>query len=729
MNRYSNADASWVVRYNDSQPSILSASLHVIWALFFIALVALWLDLRLAIAEAASLPYSRSDAMLQRCVVDEEGIVITPHDDTLYYNGVSICRVALTAFDDYERDGDARYLTRALKHADKFLDLCVRRGDKALVFLYPIDNLAWGAKANEWSSGMAQGLALSVMVRAHRHTGRGAYLEKAHAIFESLRMGIDEGGTIGYWADGSPAIEEVAQPGEPGAKILNGFITALTGVLEFAEYTDSDEALGLFHACMESIRHHLPEYDFGWWSTYDQFGTHASNYNETHCRQLIWCYEYTGIPVFLQYALKFASYDYEPPLAVSLVEGDPKAIIMGFGLESLTLPPPPDRKYFSYSGALPATLEIDLGYEHYFSGMRLAARAARANLTDYSILVSTDRAEWIEVARRSEDDSTMKEHFFEQAFLCRYVRVRVAGASNGNANTGWFTINKIVPTLRLPMVARGEGSSPYAHILLPGIDGRVADPEWRQVTGHARLYYDLSAARAFLGVRAVPGQGTKEEVAVTAAVSMTGHVWRPVALSQADKRSERWLAKTSPIARYVRLDIRNDSAEPLFLREVEMFADGDWPAQHPDRLRPHFASEIASVIGVRAGRLQLLGASQVLPSALRPGSSFRMDLFFECMEQLAGSEQYGCTLVLSQGDTTRPVDTQRIRTVHITRSWEGLRFREMLYATVPSDLSTGEYDIMLDIVQLQEGDQPGPSLLPEGPVWVGSLEVKSPPNQ
>lgn len=671
-------------------------------------------------ANSSPRPGRRSDAMLDKQLLDENGVAMWQRGSTVYYNGVNLCQVAIAAFRDHERSGDPRYLCRAVSHADKFLDMCVSRGQGAVVFPYPVDHPPWGARAGEWSSGMAQGLALTVMVRAHRHTGRTSYLEAAHSIFTSLQMTIDEGGVLGRWADGSLAIEELAQPGEPGAKILNGFVAALKGVVEYADYTDSREAHVLARQCLHSIQKHIAEYDFGYWSAYDQFGTYAREYNETHCRQLVWCYERTGHPIFLQYALKFASYACVPPMTVSLVEGDPRSFKAGYGIDNVAFPEKPGKRYLSYTGPLPVTLEVDLRTQYYLAGVQFAARAARCVPTAYTILASSDRSNWRAIARRTDDPLVHKLHFFDRARLYRYLRLRIEGSSAGDEQSGWFTIDSIRPTVRLPIVAEGKQ---YAHSLLPGINGGNVGEAWSRVQGHGRIYYDLVGIRRLRGLRVKPGPSQKNPISVRACASLGGYLWHEVSLSAPEEECGWWLAESPPLTRYLRLDITQRQKSPLFLADLEVAADGDLPAVHPDVLRPSFAGQIDTVAEISTERLNLLGTSRPFPPTIHRGGSFRLDLFLECQDQFVSDAPYAYKVILRRGGALMQLSTHRLRGAHSTRSWAGLQFRELLHETVSSDIAAGDYELLLDLGQTDAEGGDYRSLLPEGPVAIGTLTV------
>jgi hypothetical protein len=145
---------------------------------------------------------------------------------------------------------------------------------------YPVPVPRYGVPAG-WYSGMAQGLAASVFVRAAQLTGDRAYERAAERAADLMFRSTGEGGTGIYDAQGRAFIEEC--PSDPPSLILNGAIFGLVGALELAGTTDQRT-----RAAVERLRTDLPAYDNGYWSVYDlRFGVSASYaYHALHVSQL-----------------------------------------------------------------------------------------------------------------------------------------------------------------------------------------------------------------------------------------------------------------------------------------------------------------------------------------------------------------------------------------------------------------------------------------------------------
>jgi heparosan-N-sulfate-glucuronate 5-epimerase len=166
-----------------------------------------------------------------------------------------------------------------------------------------------------WYSGLAQGNGVSLLVRAAITTGDAAHAAAAHRAFESLLRPVSEGGVVVTDDRGDLWIEEYLI--DTPSHILNGFIWALWGVHDYAQWSRRPEALRLWTACVGTLERRLSEFDTGWWSLYEsRDGARemlASRYYHTlHITQLQIMHRLTGIRVFSDTATRFQSYLDEP---------------------------------------------------------------------------------------------------------------------------------------------------------------------------------------------------------------------------------------------------------------------------------------------------------------------------------------------------------------------------------------------------------------------------------
>jgi heparosan-N-sulfate-glucuronate 5-epimerase len=119
-----------------------------------------------------------------------------------------------------------------------------------------------------WMSALYQGQAMSVLVRAHLLTKEPAFLDAANEAWPMLLVPVARGGLAATFASTTDDCWEEL-PTTPPSRILNGWIHAIWGLLDLAAVTPSTRVQDVPTSALESLRRHLPEYDTGWWSTYD----------------------------------------------------------------------------------------------------------------------------------------------------------------------------------------------------------------------------------------------------------------------------------------------------------------------------------------------------------------------------------------------------------------------------------------------------------------------------
>ena len=162
-----------------------------------------------------------------------------------------------------------------------------------------------------WYSGLAQGNGLSLLVRAAQETGDARYTEAAHMAFEPLRLDVTQGGVLVTDERDDVWIEEYIV--ERPSHILNGFIWALWGVYDYAEWSGRAEARTLWNTCVGTLTRRLDDFDTGWWSLYEapDAGREmlASRYYHTlHITQLQVMHRLTGLDAFAERATRFQAF-------------------------------------------------------------------------------------------------------------------------------------------------------------------------------------------------------------------------------------------------------------------------------------------------------------------------------------------------------------------------------------------------------------------------------------
>ncbi|MCD6461279.1 MAG: hypothetical protein J7L61_00860 [Thermoplasmata archaeon] len=201
--------------------------------------------------------------------LDERSVVLLEYPaETLgpQYNPVAICCYALEEYNlllessgDHTPQGEDEHLLRFISQADWLVENALDRGDFT-VWPYRFPWVAPGYICKSpWTSAMAQGLGLSVLIRAAEITGEKRYLNTAERAFRSFLYDVKEGGVVERDGKGDLWFEEYVCP--RSARVLNGIMFALVGIHEFAEYTGNRDAWDLFWQGVKTLEKHLKRFN------------------------------------------------------------------------------------------------------------------------------------------------------------------------------------------------------------------------------------------------------------------------------------------------------------------------------------------------------------------------------------------------------------------------------------------------------------------------------------
>jgi heparosan-N-sulfate-glucuronate 5-epimerase len=162
-----------------------------------------------------------------------------------------------------------------------------------------------------WYSALAQGLGISVLVRAWKESKEERYIEAAQRALASFYKPVAEGGVAFTDKSGDLWFEEYIVT--PPTHILNGFIWATWGIYDYFLATKDKSAQNLFMRSVQTLLHNLNRFDLGFWSLYEQSGTRlpmvASNfYHRLHIVQLRVMHRLTGEPKFAEVANHWERY-------------------------------------------------------------------------------------------------------------------------------------------------------------------------------------------------------------------------------------------------------------------------------------------------------------------------------------------------------------------------------------------------------------------------------------
>lgn len=242
---------------------------------------------------------------------DENGIPMSRffRNSQWKHNPITVCQYGLHFFNKFIDEGQESDKNIFLAQADWLVRNAKPGPNDSLVWPYLFDLPFYGISA-PWISGMAQGEALSVLLRAHSLTDDEKYLRDAIKVWNIFEVAVEDGGVMAKFPNGFPVIEEYPRFGNVIA-VLNGFIFAIFGVYDFSSYTQKKESEKLFVNLIESLTANLEHYDAGYWSFYDLKSPKrltSKAYHRLHLEQLKKLHEITGENIFGQSASQFQNY-------------------------------------------------------------------------------------------------------------------------------------------------------------------------------------------------------------------------------------------------------------------------------------------------------------------------------------------------------------------------------------------------------------------------------------
>ncbi|MBU7017900.1 MAG: hypothetical protein HXS44_10350 [Theionarchaea archaeon] len=195
---------------------------------------------------------------------------------------------------------------------------------------------SYGGMTPPWRSGMAQGMALQVLIRAHDLTRDEKYLMCAEKSLALFFIDVEDGGVTrkhesnGWW------YEEYADEGSMQTKVLNGMMFAVVGIYEYSRYTGDEDAQYLLDEGIKALKNELPYYDNKRYSSYDILGNHSGQYHEVHIQLLERLHTITGEGIFKQYHERWESYE-KSPYAIQLILNPTKMRVLFYAGNTFVL--------------------------------------------------------------------------------------------------------------------------------------------------------------------------------------------------------------------------------------------------------------------------------------------------------------------------------------------------------------------------------------------------------
>jgi len=228
-------------------------------------------------------------------------------------NPVTVSLWALQHWSRWTRTHEAENLEPVITAAEWLIGR--QRVDGGWEYLFDFNASGLRMRA-PWISAMAQGLGISVLVRAHEVSGDTRYLDGALLALEPFTRTTADGGVAAEW-DEQPWYEEY--PGVASQHVLNGYEFALLGLHDLVPR--SELALTLWDAGVASLSAKIGVFDAPAQRSQFYAGTGGGHwavdgsYKHEHAILTREIARLTGIPVLAEYAAKWEQYEKPLPVA------------------------------------------------------------------------------------------------------------------------------------------------------------------------------------------------------------------------------------------------------------------------------------------------------------------------------------------------------------------------------------------------------------------------------
>lgn len=211
------------------------------------------------------------------------------------YFSIEIFQYGLGAYDLYLQRGSDTYLQKTFACAD-------------WAIANQENNGGWKTFAHENKeypySAMAQGEAVSLLLRAYKACQNEAYLKSAQKAVEFMLTPVENGGVTKYDGEKVFLMEYLYLP-----LVLNGWVFSIWGLFDYCKIIDDAKAKNILDRTLTTLKQKLPDFDTGYWSKYEESKMIASPfYHKLHIAQLKVMYDLTGDAIYKKFAERWDCY-------------------------------------------------------------------------------------------------------------------------------------------------------------------------------------------------------------------------------------------------------------------------------------------------------------------------------------------------------------------------------------------------------------------------------------
>src|SRR5262245_17862135 len=242
---------------------------------------------------------------------DSAGAVLVDYGGTvgLRHNPVTTAQYAIGCYHTYRRTGSAaarRIYLNQIRYLRSHYET-PSPGFAAYSYDFPF---SYGLVPG-WHSGLAQGQAISALIRYYYDTGDHTVVSLIRDLARFMLLPKSSGGLTVSSPEGGLWIEEF--PSSPPSYVLNGFISATFGLYEFTRlFPDDEAARAALNLAIASIKRSVAAYDTGAWAALDRHSSPYPAANDDYMIGYVWqmrtLAEISGDPFFAQLSLRWRSF-------------------------------------------------------------------------------------------------------------------------------------------------------------------------------------------------------------------------------------------------------------------------------------------------------------------------------------------------------------------------------------------------------------------------------------
>jgi hypothetical protein len=174
------------------------------------------------------------------------------------YNPVTVSQYALCLYDEYITE-KANHKKELFFKQVKWLENNIEKRTEdifALPYNFPHK---WCDLSAPWYSGMAQGQAASVFIRAYALTQDNKYKRMSANLINFMLLSVEKGGALTKTPEGLPWIEECVT--EKPSLILNGHLYGLLGLIEYYLYMEDEKYKSSYDELIQATLELIPSYE------------------------------------------------------------------------------------------------------------------------------------------------------------------------------------------------------------------------------------------------------------------------------------------------------------------------------------------------------------------------------------------------------------------------------------------------------------------------------------